>query len=221
MKSRPFSKRQTGVDDSIFKESSSAELHPHFFQRVGDSLFRSICVQFSLCIESTSNVFSFRIVFFYHVTTICMRIQSINQSSINRSWQLMVGTCRDMIHRCIFCYLNLPISKCKKSSPLSQGKNTPSVKGKAYTTSSTYKEETAMVQNTRKKLDVQRDLKKKKKVGRQLGVWLSGRLHISKNEERLNEGPRRQCVCVCFLPIPFGNQVRWTYQPGSHRRKAA
>ena len=29
----------------------------------------------------------------------------------------------------------------------------------------------------------------------------------------------RQCVCVCFLPIHSGHQVRWTYQPGSHRRK--
>ena len=28
------------------------------------------------------------------------------------------------------------------------------------------------------------------------------------------------CVCVCFLPIPSGqHQVRWMYQPGSHRRK--
>ena len=26
-------------------------------------------------------------------------------------------------------------------------------------------------------------------------------------------------VCVCFLPINSGHQVRWTYQPGSHRRK--
>ena len=26
-------------------------------------------------------------------------------------------------------------------------------------------------------------------------------------------------VCVCFLPIHSGDQVRWTYQPGSHRRK--
>ena len=25
--------------------------------------------------------------------------------------------------------------------------------------------------------------------------------------------------CVCFLPIHSGHQVRWTYQPGSHRRK--
>ena len=27
------------------------------------------------------------------------------------------------------------------------------------------------------------------------------------------------CMCVCFLPIHSGHQVRWTYQPGSHRRK--
>ena len=27
------------------------------------------------------------------------------------------------------------------------------------------------------------------------------------------------CVCVCFLPIHSGHQVRWTYQPGSHRRR--
>ena len=26
-------------------------------------------------------------------------------------------------------------------------------------------------------------------------------------------------VCVCFLPIHSGHQVRWTYQPGSHKRK--
>ncbi|CAM9255803.1 unnamed protein product [Ascophyllum nodosum] len=26
-------------------------------------------------------------------------------------------------------------------------------------------------------------------------------------------------TCVCFLPIHSGHQVRWTYQPGSHRRK--
>ena len=25
-------------------------------------------------------------------------------------------------------------------------------------------------------------------------------------------------ACVCFLPIHSGHQVRWTYQPGSHRR---
>ena len=27
------------------------------------------------------------------------------------------------------------------------------------------------------------------------------------------------CLCLCFLPIHSGHQVRWTYQPGSHRRK--
>ena len=31
--------------------------------------------------------------------------------------------------------------------------------------------------------------------------------------------PAVVCVCVCFLPIHSGHQVRWTYQPGSHRRK--
>ena len=31
--------------------------------------------------------------------------------------------------------------------------------------------------------------------------------------------PRSYSVCVCFLPIHSGHQVRWTYQPGSHRRK--
>ena len=27
------------------------------------------------------------------------------------------------------------------------------------------------------------------------------------------------CVFVCFHPIHSGHQVRWTYQPGLHRRK--
>ena len=30
---------------------------------------------------------------------------------------------------------------------------------------------------------------------------------------------RHSAVCVCFLPIYSGRQVRWMYQPGSHRRK--
>ena len=30
---------------------------------------------------------------------------------------------------------------------------------------------------------------------------------------------QRLVVFVCFLPIHSGHQVRWTYQPGSHRRK--
>ena len=25
------------------------------------------------------------------------------------------------------------------------------------------------------------------------------------------------CVCECFLPIHSGHQIRWTYQPGSHK----
>ena len=32
-------------------------------------------------------------------------------------------------------------------------------------------------------------------------------------------GSHSYCVFVCFLPIHSGHQVRWTYQPGSHRRK--
>ena len=39
---------------------------------------------------------------------------------------------------------------------------------------------------------------------------------------RYNCGPETYysvCVCVCFLPIHSGHQVRWTYQPRSHRRK--
>ena len=27
------------------------------------------------------------------------------------------------------------------------------------------------------------------------------------------------CTTVCFLPIQSGHQVRWAYEPGSHRRK--
>ena len=32
-------------------------------------------------------------------------------------------------------------------------------------------------------------------------------------------GIGRRYVCVCFLAIHSGHRVRWTYQPGSHRRK--
>ena len=40
-------------------------------------------------------------------------------------------------------------------------------------------------------------------------------------ENRVLETALVSCrsVCVCFLPIHSGHQVRWTYQPGSHRRK--
>ena len=49
------------------------------------------------------------------------------------------------------------------------------------------------------------------------------------NQRKKNFAPHRAydpsdkvhlvCVCVCFLPIHSGHQVRWTYQPGSYRRK--
>ena len=41
----------------------------------------------------------------------------------------------------------------------------------------------------------------------------------AKNGIEFNEIVKFLCVCVCFLPIHSGHQVRWTYQPGSHRRK--
>ena len=37
--------------------------------------------------------------------------------------------------------------------------------------------------------------------------------------DRTGDKRRAAAVCVCFLPIHSGHQVRWTYQPGSHRRK--
>ena len=44
-------------------------------------------------------------------------------------------------------------------------------------------------------------------------------LNFSREKDSAIPFPRRPCVCVCFLPIHSGHQVRWTYQPGSHRRK--
>ena len=35
----------------------------------------------------------------------------------------------------------------------------------------------------------------------------------------VNTPPPSRGVCVCFLPVHSGHQARWTYQPGSHRRK--
>ena len=35
---------------------------------------------------------------------------------------------------------------------------------------------------------------------------------------RCKFSPPTTCV-LCFVPIHSGHQVRWTYQPGSHRRK--
>ena len=44
-------------------------------------------------------------------------------------------------------------------------------------------------------------------------------LNFYREKDLATPFPRRPCVCVCFLPIHSGHQVRWTYQPGSHRRK--
>ena len=67
------------------------------------SLFPSTFVPWplSLCMESTSYFFSFRIVFFYLVTSswiflhqlIIMRIQSINQSRIELTTSALAGVC--------------------------------------------------------------------------------------------------------------------------------
>ena len=40
-------------------------------------------------------------------------------------------------------------------------------------------------------------------------------LSFSRGKDSAIPYPRRPCVCVCFLPIRSGHQVRWTYQPGS------
>ena len=42
-----------------------------------------------------------------------------------------------------------------------------------------------------------------------------GRLHLE-TIRQIMTSPHSMCV---FLPIHSGHQVRWTYQPGSHRRK--
>ena len=64
-----------------------------FFLFLEMSLFQSICVSlpFSLCMESTSYVFPFRVVFFYLVTTgwiffINSSENSIDQSLENQGW---------------------------------------------------------------------------------------------------------------------------------------
>ena len=43
--------------------------------------------------------------------------------------------------------------------------------------------------------------------------------HAGTLDQNKNNSVVCVCVCVCFLPIHSGHQVRWTYQPGSHRRK--
>ena len=50
--------------------------------------------------------------------------------------------------------------------------------------------------------------------------WSNSRPNVSEGYEvPLSYRGDRLCVCLCFLPIHSGHQVRWTYQPGSHRRK--
>ena len=44
-------------------------------------------------------------------------------------------------------------------------------------------------------------------------------LFMPKSAEKSASRMDISLVCVCFLPIHSGHQVRWTYQPGSHRRK--
>ena len=43
-----------------------------------------------------------------------------------------------------------------------------------------------------------------------IGAWVNSKMSV---------GEKSTSVCMCFLPIHSGHQVRWTYQPGSHRRK--
>ena len=46
-----------------------------------------------------------------------------------------------------------------------------------------------------------------------------GRLFLPCEWLRQQKHNMTYSVCVCFLPIHSGHRVRWTYQPGSHRRK--
>ena len=55
-----------------------------------------------------------------------------------------------------------------------------------------------------------------------LGIKFVGRTsrgHTGGRSHRIYHPPSFCGVCVCFLPIHSGHEVRWTYQPGSHRRK--
>ena len=47
----------------------------------------------------------------------------------------------------------------------------------------------------------------------------NSRPNVSEGYEVTSELPGRPVCVVCFLPIHSEHQVRWTYQPGSHRRK--
>ena len=51
---------------------------------------------------------------------------------------------------------------------------------------------------------------------------LADLVHLQEQSSKVCPETALECVCfvcVCFLPIHSGHQVRWTYQPGSHRRK--
>ena len=56
---------------------------------------------------------------------------------------------------------------------------------------------------------------------RDLLLYLHHKLDENNSNQQVNTAVQQyiQCVCMCFLPIHSGHQVRWTYQPGSHRRK--
>ena len=116
-----------------------------FFAHVPFSEFFFVPFPLSLCImESTSYVLSFRMVFFYLVTTGWIFDTSLCENSINQSISQVCIT----IH-CTVQYIVWPVAKREFS---------------VYDCTGKY-------------------------------------------------------LCVCFLPIYSGHQVRWTYQPGSHRRK--
>ena len=42
---------------------------------------------------------------------------------------------------------------------------------------------------------------------------------VCSTEEGLQQCYNNIYFVLCFLPVHSGHQVRWTYQPGSHRRK--
>ena len=67
--------------------------------------------------------------------------------------------------------LNSHISLCQKSSPLSQGRKTPSGRGRTYDLLMPYKEKAVMVQKQKRK-------RAETIVSLGKCVWLSGRMHV-------------------------------------------
>ena len=49
--------------------------------------------------------------------------------------------------------------------------------------------------------------------------FLFGALLCNRSSAEREDLSTHVCVCVCFPAIYTGRQVRWMYQPGSHRRK--